>query len=252
MIVLNQTGQGTYWRALRLGRALRRRGHNLTLLATSQNRRTGMAVTDQGGVTLVELPDLFKGSLRSGWDPWNTLNRIAWLRGKEFDLVHAFESRPTVIFPARSLAKVGVPLVIDWSDWFGRGGSVEERPNRLVRGVLRPVETYFEEHFRTQAAGTTVICSALHQKALALGVPESTILPLVNGADVERLLPIPVSEARRLVGLPKEVFILGYMGAIFRRDAELMARAFDLVCQQVPQARLVVAGNCPVNLSELI
>jgi glycosyltransferase involved in cell wall biosynthesis len=253
MLVFNQVGQGTYWRAYHLGRYLARRGHAVTLMATSRQKRTGTHVSQCQGITLVQSPDLFSGALRSGWDPWNTLNRINWLRGQTFDLIHAFESRPTVIYPAIYLKKRNnIPLIMDWADWFGRGGSVEERPNPLVRTTLRPVETFFEEHFRSRAKRTTVICSLLEKKAISLGVPPETILNLPNGADTENLLVLDLADARRQVGLPQDAFIIGYVGSIFQRDAALMAAAFDDLTERLPQTHLVVAGYCPLDLRPMV
>ncbi len=253
LIVLNQTGQGTYFRAYQAGCQLAQRGHQVTLMSTSRRRRLGIQVQHKDGMRLVETPDLFSGPLRSGWDPWNTLNRIGWLWRQKFDLVHAFEARPTVLFPALFARRHNdAPLVMDWCDWFGRGGSVEERPSRLVRSILRPVETFFEERFRTRADGTTVICSLLRDKAIALGVDPASILSFPNGSNTERLKPIPQAAARQQAGLQPQAFILGYLGRIFQRDAELMARAFDQVHAQISEARLLVAGDCPVDFRELV
>jgi glycosyltransferase involved in cell wall biosynthesis len=249
MVVFNQVGRGTYWRAFHLGRFLARRGHQVTLMATSPERRVGIRLRQSEGLAQVETPDLFSGSLRSGWDPWNILNRVYWLRNQNFDLVHVFEGRPTAIYPALYIRnRLRIPLVMDWCDWFGKGGSVEERPNRWMRTLLRPVETYYEEHFRTQADRTTVICSLLHQKALDLGVSSNTILDLPNGSDTERLRLIERSAARQQTNLPDEAFIIGYVGTIFLRDGLLMAEAFNRLLEQTPQARLLIAGYCPLDL----
>jgi glycosyltransferase involved in cell wall biosynthesis len=251
---LNIIQHATYRRAYQLANHLTQRGHHLTLIATSPNRRSGMIARTQGNLTLVESPDLWMGSLRSGWDPWNTLNRIYWLSNQtSFDVVHAFESRPTVIYPARFAARrATAPLIIDWSDWFGQGGSVEERPNAVIRTVLRPVETYFENHFRPKADGNTAICTTLLEKARTLGANPNKLLLLPNGSDTDRLKPILQSEARQQTGLPQDAFIIGYVGSIFGKDAQLMAQAFDLVSARIPKAYLLVAGRCRLDVSRLV
>lgn len=180
--VFSQVGRGTYWRALALGQGLAARGHSVTLMATSRARRWGIDVHSIGGVKVVEAPALLPVSLRYGWDPWNVLARIGWLRHRAPDLVHAFEGRPVALLPAVYLRRrQRVPMVMDWCDWFGRGGSVEERPNPLVRAALRPVETLFEEAPRPWADATTVINTVLRQKAIDLGVSSivktRTVLP---------------------------------------------------------------------------
>lgn len=255
MMLFGIEGKGTYWRALSLARSLARRGHQLTVLATSQTRRLRFDVRldTRVGVTLVESPDMLWGPLRSGWDLWNAISRIIWTRKRQFDLVHAFESRPVSIIPALYWQRHRhTKLVLDWCDWFGRGGSVEERANPLVRIALRPVETFFEEHFRAQADGTTVINTILRQKAIELGVPSQKILLLRNGSDVERLLPHPQMEARRAVGLPAGELIVGYVGVAFRKDAELMAHAFDLIRAAEPRARLLLIGYCNQPVERLV
>lgn len=255
MLLFGPAGKGAYWRALYLARSLARRGHTLTVLATSPARhlRLETRTDSQTSVTLVEAPDMLWGPLRSGWDPWNVISRIRWARGQEFDLVHAFESRPASIFPALYWQRRrGVRLVLDWCDWFGRGGSVEERPNWLVRTTLRPVETFFEEKFRTLADGTTVINSLLHHRAIELGVAPRTILRLPNGCNVDELHPIPRAEARRALNWPEDALIIGYIGAIFQRDAVLMAQAFDQIHQAEPKARLLLIGYCNAAVEELV
>jgi glycosyltransferase involved in cell wall biosynthesis len=245
MLCYNTTSKGgTYWRALQLARGLAKRGHVITAVFTSRDRHARFATRSdvQDGVTLVESPDLTHGPLRSGWDPYNTLARLRWGRDQVFDIVHAFEARPTVIYPALAWQRRGTKLVLDWCDWFGKGGSVEERPNRTIRTVLRPVETYFEEHFRTRADGTTVINSLLRERVIQLGVKPETIFFLPNGCDVDTLRPLPQAEARRRLGWPPDVPIVGYIGALFQRDAALMAKAFDRYKRLEPRARLLVAG----------
>jgi hypothetical protein len=97
---LNLIGKGSFRRALRFGQTLAPRGHNITLLATSPGRRSGIEKRYLDGVMLLEMPDLFSGSLRSGWDLWNTVNRIAQVRKRKFHMVHAIQTRPTVLLPA--------------------------------------------------------------------------------------------------------------------------------------------------------
>ncbi len=253
LIVYNTTGKGTYRRAFQFGKHLAQRGHDVTLLATSRMRRSGVECSGVNNVNVVESPDLFSGSLRSGWDPWNTLNRIKWLHKYQFDVVHVFEARPTVLLPGLYLQRTRrIPLVMDWADWFGRGGSVEQRTNPLVRAVLRPVETFFEERFRTQADGTTVICTTLQDKAVALGVPPNSIMRLLNGSDVQQFFPMAAAEVRQQIGIPDNGFIIGYMGSIFRGDAQLMAHAFDLICAQSADVKLLMIGYGGVNIRQLV
>jgi len=244
MLVFNQVGRGTYWRALHLSRQLAGCGHQVTLMATAQTARMRLVEREELGVRLVETPDLFSGSLRSGWDLWNAARRIKWLWNRSFDLIHAFEMRPVVLWPALFARRRGAFWVTDWCDWFGRGGSVEERPNPILRWALRPVETFFEERFRTRSDAATVINSTLHRKLLDLGMPEDRILVLPNGADLEGIRPKPRDEVKQRLGLPFDLRFVAYTGSMFRRDAALMAAAFDRIYAVEPKARLMLIGYC--------
>lgn len=252
MLVLNTIGKGTYWRAFHLARCLVANGHRVTLVAMAAERTARFSYRVVQGVTVVAAPDLLWGPLRSGWDPYSALARTLWLLPHRYDIVHAFECRPAVLLPALAAGRAPSRLVTDWCDWFGAGGSVEERANPVVRGVLRPVETFFEERFRTLAAGTTVICSTLREKALALGVPDDRILCLRDGADIEAILPGDRAAARVALGLPADAPIVGYVGQIFRRDAQLMADAFTATRAALPNARLLLIGHVNQPIERLL
>lgn len=251
--VYNLSGRGTYWRAFHLGKQLSRRGHEVSLISTSHQERVSTKVRHEDGLTIVEAPDMLPGSLRSGWDIWNIQKRIQWARNYRYDIVHSFESRPAAILPALYIMrKQRIPLVMDWSDWFGKGGSVEERTNPIIRITLRPVETYFENNFRKYATGTTVICSILHKKALNLGIPPKSILLLPNGANTENLKPLSLELSRQKSGLPKKSFIIGYIGSIFQRDAKLMGDAYSLLDDKIPDKRLLIIGYCPFDIKKYV
>jgi len=251
MILLNQVGKGTYGRAIYFSRTLVKRGYEVALMAISPQSRLHLREHDVDGVRLIETPDLLPGSLRSGWDMWDAFCRVQWLKGRSFDIVHAIETRPVVLLPALSAQRRGAKLVMDWCDWFGRGGSVEERPNRLMRAVLRPVETFFEEHFRTRADGTLVINPFLRDRAISLGVKPESIAVIRNGSDTD-IVPLDRLIARRMVGLPAHDLLIGYVGNIYTRDAELMASAFNRVLRAAPNARLVLIGYFNRNIEPLL
>jgi glycosyltransferase involved in cell wall biosynthesis len=253
MILFVAARKGAYWRALHLAKNLVRRGHQVTLLAMSPGRHLRFQVTNEAGVIIVEAPDLLWGSLRSGWDPVEVLRRILWLRGRSIDLIHIFDCRPTAIFPALYLkSKLRIPLIIDWEDWLGKGGSVSERPNPLIRAFLQPVETYFEERFRTRADGTTVICNTLREKAIALGVPPESILLLRDGSDLEGIQPLDRDTCRRELGISTDCHIIGYLGSIFLRDAQLMAQAFDRIHESMPSALLLLIGYVTYPVEKMV
>ena len=248
MISYNNIGHGTYLRAFELARGLVKLGESVTLLASTRDEQsTQIEETSQAGVHIAGIPNRI---LRAGWDPLNIIGRLKWIRNHhDFDVVHGFESRPAVIFPALRLMKAGVPLVLDWCDWFGKGGSVEERPNFLIRSILRPLETYFENHFRKVPRATTVICSTLRERTINFGVTPETIKIIYNGFNIPNFQPTEKTQARTFFDLNSEDFVIGYIGALFPKDAKLMEDSFSLTLDNLPNARLLHLGNSNYRLN---
>lgn len=234
-------------RSLAMARYLVRRGHNVTLLTTADYRRGGVVESREDGVHIVEIPDLLWGRLRSGWDVWSALNRLFYLLRceMEFDLVHLFESRPAVIHPTQVyLLKRPLPLLIDWVDWIGRGGILEVRRPKWYRLLFGGMETFYEEHFRADADGVTVICTALGERAQGLGVSRDAILHIPIGADLD-VYPVVLNKAacRAEVGLPQEDKILAFAGMDANFDLPLVLGALARVIERYPETRLMLTGK---------
>lgn len=244
MLNHNVIGRGTYLRAQAVARGLVSRGHSVTLMTTSRRARFGCRVSETPGLKIVELPDLFSGRLRNGICPWNTGRRMAALRRETYDLVHAFDTRPVVIFPAlygRRRSKV--PLVLDWADWWGRGGTIRQRSGRIYELTLGRLEGWFEEHFRKYADGATVISSVLGERLRGLGYPASRIHLLRQGVPPAST-GVPGREAcRARLGLDPDAFLVGYLGVLLPGDARLLFDAFRFFAARRPGARLVLIGR---------
>jgi glycosyltransferase involved in cell wall biosynthesis len=239
----NPAGVGTWQRASHFGRAMARRGHEVTLLTTHPRLRVGFETVTEGSYTEVRAPDMLTGAARSGWDPSNVFRRMLWLRGKDAELVHAFDSRPVVIGPAlRVVRRSGATLFMDWADWWGRGGRIGERSGWWVRTFFGPVETWFEEGFRTRAQGTTTTSAALATRAAGLGVDQSRIWTLPNGCD----LPAPGAArdaARAQLGFPSDAPLVLHAGVLTPADMAQLTGAIHLLAESLPEVRLVLVGN---------
>jgi len=105
MLNHNVAWKGTFLRCYHLGRRMAEEGHAVTLITTSPARRRGVTCRVEAGVEVVETPSLLWGGPRSGFDPWTVWQRCRYLRGRRYDVVHAFDSRPTVIHPALQSAR---------------------------------------------------------------------------------------------------------------------------------------------------
>lgn len=199
------------------------------------------------GVTVVETPDFFWGRGRTGWDPWDTVSRVVSLSGFQWDVVHAWDCRPAVILPAlyafRQSRKTGGKLIIDWCDWWGRGGTQSERADRVAKWFYGPIETFFEEAFRPRADGTTVISRALYQRALGLKIPEENIRIMPQGCDVDGMESRDRVEARIRLGLCPKKHVVVSLGALTSSEAKLLFDCFRLLLERRRDCVAVMVGK---------
>jgi glycosyltransferase involved in cell wall biosynthesis len=243
------------WRAGSIARELASRGHSVTLVCTAETQRWRISERMAAGVRVVEAPDLLVGRLRSGWDLWSVLRRSQFLTGREFDLVHVFETRPATIHPVlRLLKRHSAALVIDWADWWGRGGLISEQRPWWYRVLLGRVETWYEEHFRNLADATTVISRGLAGRAERLGVEKGSIFWVPNGCDptLASQPAIDMGWCRRHFGLPADGFFVGFSASDVFMGVESLLGAFERLSSRHADVRLLMTGSLDRRLSQLI
>lgn len=240
---------GTFYRAYHFASQLGQIGHDVALMTISPQKRFGITEYKKNDVHFIETPDWLWGRGRTGWDPWDTLRRCSYLRKKTWDLVHAFDSRPAVILPALFLRHKGIPLIMDWADWWGRGGTIEERNTGfLIRYLIGPVEAYFEEAFRIYAHGTTVISSALQKRAADLNVKPDSIAQIPQGSDTENVYPLEKVKCRVDLGLPNKAKIIGYLGVLSKSDGQLLFDTFSCLLKEIDDCNLLLIGKHKTNI----
>jgi colanic acid biosynthesis glycosyl transferase WcaI len=239
---------GTFYRAFDVARFLVRRGHSVTLLSISASSRLRSEREMAEGVEIIHTPDLFWGIGRSGWDPWDTLVRMKLSAETRWDLIHAWDSRPAVILPALTARRFsksrGAKLVIDWSDWWGRGGTQMERGGGWTRYLYNAVETFFEERFRRFADATTVISNALRHRAETIGVQADRILLLPQGCD-RAVVPSLLSRAaaRAVLGVPSGVPLFITIGILNVSDAKFLFETIRHMIRRHSSVRFALIGR---------
>lgn len=239
----NRIWESSFNRAFYFARPLVRRGHSVTVVTNSKKQIFSFEEYVYEGVNIIETPDIFWGKLRTGWDPLNALRRCYFLKSRKFDIIHAIDCRPTVIIPALYLKKRWkVPLVIDWLDWWGRGGIIDLRSNKILNKLFEPIETYFEENFRKYADYTTVISTLLRERAINLGINKEKIKVISHGCDTDDAKPLDKATARKELGLSDYDFILLFSGFVLY-DIRLSLDAFSRVLKQYPNTLLILTGS---------
>lgn len=245
----------TWTRAGILAERLAARGHRVTLLVIADHAHWRFRRRNFKGVDLVECPDLTFGRLRSGWDFVCALRRYLWLarENARYDAIHLFETRPATIYPGLAWKRrTNAPLVVDWIDWWGRGGLITVNRPGWYRLLFAGIETYYEEYFRKYANATTVMSLGLAGRAEALGIAPETILHLRNGADLERFRPRDKGEARARLGLPADAFLVGFASMDTFIDLEPLLEGFRRLSASAPAARLLMIGRATPRARGLV
>lgn len=225
--------------------ALIKNNVHIVLVCTSRANHLKPTFYTKKLLEIVESPDLFKGKFRQGFDLWNSIMRIYALKGKSFDVIHAIDCRPAVIFPALFYKKLlGIPLVISWWDLFGDGGTSTERSGKFFACSIGRIEAFFETYFRKYANIATVISSNLENRLIKLGFPKEKIYLLRTGSNVQNTIIKEPEDLRKKLNLPLNKIIFCYLGTIFDRDMKLLISSLGIIKKSdLEQPIVLLIGN---------
>jgi glycosyltransferase involved in cell wall biosynthesis len=116
-----------------------------------------------------------------------------------------------------------------------------------VRTLFGPIETWYEEHFRTSATGSTAISRALAQRAIDLGVARTAVMWLPNGCTPCGQRPTRKA-ARERLGIGRRDKILLHIGVLTPGDCAFLGSAFELAQSVRNDLRLVLAGRTGIRI----
>lgn len=259
----NLIERGNYFRALHFARFLSQNGFEVTLMPSSQRWykpkkycKDGMEIIESPSYSLIIGND-------EGWSPLGVLYRTWTAIKNKYDVVYGFSHKPVDCIPcffARIFRKSW--YITDWCDWWGKGGLHEmirnfreENPRlskfkKTILGWYDKMEEILEEWAPRKAHLVTVICNALHERALKLGIPGQKILPLISGADLENIHPQDKQKSREAVHIPgylsesgrnEDTVILGYI-ANYHLDEHLILEAMSRVYKSRSNVLFLVVG----------
>jgi glycosyltransferase involved in cell wall biosynthesis len=244
----NYRGEGTWNRCFRIARQLVKDGMEVTILSINDRQPTTKLVREEmEGVRVVLLPALTRRRdyLYYLIRPWLASREVSV---QQFDLVHGFTAaEPVVFYPLKKLHQLKTrkkfPLVLDWDDWYSRGGLVEMKP---LKRILRPLTEKWEETAPKWADAVTVVSAALEERAQKLGVPAEKIHRIGNGADPAPYEKLDRATCRLELGLPEKAVIALYMGN-YNRAAPMAVRSFLEASGERKDTRLVCVGDISIE-----
>lgn len=247
LLVTHHTWAKSFARPFPIAEHLANAGHDVTLICTSDKNRMRWHEDVIDGVRVLHAPDLLWGRLRSGWDMWATIRKFVWMKRRlgEFDIVHLFETRPSVIIPFR-LARGAMrgPVAIDWNDWWsGEGGIIDSLRPGWYRKTFGLIEGWFENYYRDSADGSTAISSALFQRILALDVDPKSVVRLTGGTRPDSFKAKSVVECRKEIGITHDDPIIGFSSLDSHIDLELVLNALAILAKKFPKISLLVTGR---------
>lgn len=225
----NVAGRGAAYRAEQL--LARLPGDDRVVLyagspeATERHQRNGRA-------EMILSPSRLSGPLRAGWSPaearWRVRHGTELVEAstEPLERVIAFDARPTVLWPARALAKrFGVPLHADIGDYFWYGGAARLRRPLWASRAFEPLEHLNTNSLVRAADSVTTVTPRLSEE-VEKRRPDLACTLVMNGADIAGTPPVfprrPGGTVRLVAG-GSTGYDIEYVGAV--ADATLRTGA---------------------------
>ncbi len=252
MLTHNRVGLSSFLRAHALARHLATFGHQISLIAGRREAGWRYLAGDMDGVRVIQMPDILPGRIRhGGLSPFDWAGRFAHVMRHQYDLVHGFEPRPSVAWPALWLKGWRrTPFVADCADlWGGEGIITIRRP--LSRATLGRFDAFWEHYSRARADAVTAISTGLLADVRQMGHAAELSCLVPAGADSDRIRPLPMEAARAAYGLPLDAEIVMHTG-FTTYDERLLAETFVALAYARPRAWLVLTGGELPLVAEIV
>ncbi len=219
-----------------LGEGLQERGIDVTVgthLGGTMQRRL-----ERAGVPLEQIPHMTR-EVSPVHDALAFRELEHLIRDGGFDVVHSHSSKAGVL-GRLAARRAKVPVIVHTS----HGLPINPDMTRLEREVLLAAE-----RLASRASDRIVAVShATADELLELRLARKEQLVVISsGIDVERLRNGPPrAEARRSLGLPPDVSVVGWVGRHFpQKRPDLVLRVARLVVRDVPEASFMLVGDGP-------
>lgn len=239
LFVPSSEGYGTFFRCFFLGKYLTKSGHRVALVCFNREQTLRITRKSVGGVNITTIPFSSSFAKIIPIQFADAIINCLLETSSKSDLVHSFSvinlasATPTIF--VRILNTLGLrreKLLVDWDDWWGRGGMFKDFPT-----AIQIVETLLEEKVPLLGDAVTVVSEVLRQRALKVGIEAEKIFKIPNGADVDSIKPMPKRAAREKLGLPLNKTILCHLGVTD------LTQEYENVAKNYPDAILLIVGS---------
>jgi glycosyltransferase involved in cell wall biosynthesis len=228
---------------LELGRAAREQGFDVDVLATDPHFRE--MIRDEG-LGLVDL-DVIRREIRPIWDIRGLQRLTDFLSGSSYTLVHTHTTKPGIV-GTLAARRARIPAIMHTVHLF----PFHEETGRLTTAA------YVRAERLAARWCDRIVTVSEYQRDWALragiGRPEQ-IIAIPNGVPADRARPTRLPAAVRAeLGIGKAFMILSTGRLAEQKGLEYLIRAAALVRDDLPAARIVLAGDGPLRkqLSKLV
>ena len=228
---------------LELGRAAQERGFEVDVLATDRHFRE---MIREAGLGLVDL-DVIRREIRPLWDLRGLGRLTSFLSKSSYALVHTHTTKPGIV-GTLAARRARVPAVLHTVHLF---------PFHEETGRVTTAAYVAAERLSARWCDRIVTVSEYQREwALRVGIgkPEQ-IVAIPNGVPIERARPArSPAEVRAELGVGKAFMILSTGRLAEQKGLEYLIRAAVLLRNDIPGARIVLAGVGPLErrLSKLV
>jgi glycosyltransferase involved in cell wall biosynthesis len=170
---------------------------------------------------------------RHSFDPgvWSQLKRV--IRSRSIDVVHSHDYKTNFLTWLLAKRLPIIPIATSHG-WTGH--------TRRERVLYYPGDRWVLARFPHVIA----VSSDIRNQLVSAGADSRNVTVVLNAIDATafRRMPPRVAEARQRFGLTPADFVVGAVGRLEpQKDFPLLIRAFANLVEQVPVARLLIAGD---------
>ncbi len=242
----NLIWRGTFFRCFGFARELVKKGHHVDLWTVSRDVLWFGRKEIRDGVHIWLTPRWAPlGQHDGGYAPIDNLFRLFKASRNRWDIIHAFDHRPNVLFPWLWL-KLRNPIgwkktlfISDWCDWWAGGGITTSR--RPFKWIDR-LEEQIEVGSKRWSDGVTVISTVLYNRALKSGISSDKLITIPSGVDVSLFPDLDRQKCRQQIGVPLDRPVVGFVGFSLW-DMKMLAEIFNEIKKQCSNTVLLVIGG---------